>query len=276
MTLPGHKPVRVRPGIDQVRAFLTEVQQVGGLVRVEDDHGREVPSSLDSVTAGEVTLTPQRTLDLTPGRETQLVLICFESRFKAAARVLHVHGTQVRVALPHRIREADRRTTSRGFLNVALWGLFSPLAVAATPPEPTTYFEYEAGRAAAQWVQVPQQESPDPSPASSVPSRPLPSTPGLVLGNARAHPVVDYLQDRLQSRLNSLYARHVATPQPWLGMGGNPIRQKHDSGLLGHGCSFHFLPISAPDRWHASRSFNTMRFEVHVDRNNVQLGIRIK
>jgi len=274
MTLPGFNPPRSRSGSIQVQAFLAEVQQSRGLVKVEDARGQEVPAALHSLSDRDLVLLPLAPLDLGLGDATHLVFLLEGARFRASASVLQAGLGQLTLSLPREIVLADRRKTARGLLQVALMGLVSPLASAATPTEPTSYYLYEPGQAAA-------AQEPLPSAATGTFQPPTYQPPRLFRADRSPgqHPLVSYLQGRLESRLHSrlasLYSQTGAPRQAWPEP-PNPIQQRQHNGLLAHGCTFHFLPILVPAIKRGGPIFHSVRFEVHVDPENVQLSIRLK
>jgi len=264
----GAKANQPPAGTGEILECLEEVRRTGAIFKIENARGQEVPARLEQVSARALTLEPADPLGLKPGDATNLIYIFNDYRFSAPTWVLGAGPGGVAVALPAVVFLAERRKRARGYLNVALLGLFSPLAAAAMP-EPATTYAYEPGSPAVALEHRPTTETRS---ARTVPME------GLIRPAAAAGPgLLDtYLQNWLQDRAPSM-----AGPRAGLGLGPglpapvSPFHARH-GGLLAHGVSFHFVPCSLPGQWlSAGRSAN-LSFEAHVDRHNLQLGIRIK
>ena len=141
MTLGGLKTIKPSREQEGALARLLEVESTRSILRIEDAQGREVPATFRSVTGAGAVLVPDQPLGLDAGAGTHLVFILHDLRYKAATTVLAGGPDGLTVAIPQRIDLAERRRRTRGYLNIALLGLFSPLAAAA-PAEPSSTFVY--------------------------------------------------------------------------------------------------------------------------------------
>ena len=263
MFLPGARPTRAPSGTEQILACLADLQRSGGILRIEDARGQEVPARLPFLSAGKVIVAAAGPLDLGPGDATNLVFIQSDTRFKAPTRVQAQGPLGIALDLPVTVQLADRRKRSRGYLNVALVGLFSPMAAAGAGLEASYAYAYESGSHAVATERPPVAEAqPQALPLANL----LRAGPASGSG-----PFGGYLNEWLQNRTLAMSERHYASglglPGP-----GEPGRFRH-GGLSGHGVSFHFLPCSLPGNWLGA---NRMRFEAHIDRHNVLVGVRIK
>ena len=268
MFLLGAKANQPPSGAGEILECLDEVRRTGAIFKIEDAQGREVPARLEHLSPLGVALRPADPLDLGPGDDTNLIYILNDYRFKAPTRVLVAGPGGVSVALPAVVLLAERRKKARGYLNMALLGLFSPMAAAAALPEPATTYAYEPGSQAVALEHRPTGET------RSVRSEP--PVEGLFRPGPAAGPgLLDtYLHDWLQNRASA-----VAGPTTGLGPGvpvpTSLVHGRH-GGLLAHGVSFHFVPCSLPAHWLGSARSANVSFEAHIDRHNVQLGIRLK
>ena len=264
-TKPNHRPPS---GPGEIRDCLDEVRRTGAIFKIENAQGREVPACIKHLSAREVTVQPADPLDLGLGEATNLIYILNDFRFKAPTRALGTGPGGITVALPEVVLLAERRKKARGYLNVALLGLFSPMAAAAAMPEPATTYSYEPG---AQAVALEHRPAAETGASRAVPVE------GLVRPGPAAGPgLLDtYLHDWLQNRTPTMVNNSLSSLAPGLPVPGSPIHAHH-GGLLAHGVSFHFVPCSLPGHWLGSGRSANVNFEAHIDRHNVQLGIRIK
>ena len=297
MFLLGAKANQPPSGAGEILECLDEVRRTGAIFKIEDAQGREVPARLEHLSPLGVALRPADPLDLGPGDDTNLIYILNDYRFKAPTRVLVAGPGGVSVALPAVFLgyaavvltlvllvltswsalaarassgKVDHRfAVDRSIMGVlALLGLFSPMAAAAALPEPATTYAYEPGSQAVALEHRPTGET------RSVRSEP--PVEGLFRPGPAAGPgLLDtYLHDWLQNRASA-----VAGPTTGLGPGvpvpTSLVHGRH-GGLLAHGVSFHFVPCSLPAHWLGSARSANVSFEAHIDRHNVQLGIRLK
>jgi len=257
-------------GAGSVRACLAEALRSGGPCKLEDARGREVAAGLERVAAGEVTLTAEGSLELAKGDRVNLIFIVYDTRYKAPTRVLAVDPPRISLALPLAIHLAERRKRSRNYLNIALLGLFSPLAASAASVESGQAYGYEPGLEAVALEQFHLA-------AALRGEAPVFQIQDLFTAGGTAVPGLwgAYVHHWMESRAQSLFARRYARSQDWNGAPA-PVWQRQHGGFLAHGFSFYFLPFGQPEHWRGSARVPSVRFEVHFDRNNVQLGIRIK
>ncbi|MDR3683615.1 MAG: hypothetical protein P4L11_07790 [Geothrix sp.] len=255
-------------------ARLLEVDQCASLLRLEDAQGREVPATFRALTLDGAVLVPERPLDLKAGTATHLVFILHDLRYKALATVLAAGTDTATLALPQSIELAERRKRTRGYLNFALLGLFSPMA-AATPPEPSYSFAYEreASPPAEQRTptgQAPGHEAgPDPSQSFRVDNLLNTGAP------SPSNPLVFYVHDWMQShQLNP--KDHGFNSRLNAVVGPQELKVKTHRGLFAHGISYNFMSFSLPSGLQNALNLKGVRFESHVDRNSLRLGIRLK
>ena len=258
----------LRAGTGSVRDCLAEVQRSRGPCKVGDARGREAPAGLERIAADGVTLTVDSPLELGKGDQVDIIFIVYDTRYKAPTHVLAVAASRIFLALPLAIHLAERRKRSRGYLNIALLGLFSPVAAAA-PVESGRTYGYEPGTEAVALEQFHLAAVPSEAPAFQIQDL---FTAG---GTAAPGQWGAYLHQWLESRTQSLFTRRYAQNHDWSGVPAPPWQRQH-GGLLAHGFSFYFMPFGQPERWRGFAGFSSVRFELHFDRSDIQLGIRIK
>jgi hypothetical protein len=257
MALFGLKKPSATQKLHGILAYLVEVERTGGLLRVEDAQGREVPAALGRITRREVALVPAAPLRLGRGDGTNLVLIVHGMRFKAPTRILDSGPGTLAVALPGAVHPAERRRMARGYLKFALLSLFSPLAAAAVPAEPSYGIVYG-----------PEAETEGRAPRSYAMAALAPAAP-------TSNILVYYLRDWMQSHSPMLrdrapWARPDAPPMP------APARLPHHRGLLAHGVTYHFATFTPPEGWRNAMILSSVRFELHLGRDQIRLGIRVR
>lgn len=261
MTLAGPKTRKLSHEQEGVLAYLLEVARTASLLRLEDAQGREVPATFKAITEEEVELTSERPLQLEARAGTHLVFVLHDLRYKAPTTVLALADGTITLALPARLELAERRKRTRGYLNFALLGLFSPLA-AATPAEPSSTFIYETVQTSS--AKDGGRDQAQPFRVEGLGRAAAPSSNLLVSFMhewVQAHP--------LNPTVHGPVNRFNPAPLP------NTFRQKH-RGPLAHGVTYNFLSLSLPNRVQEAFNLSSMKFETHLDRNNIRLGIRFK
>lgn len=260
----GKKTTKLSSDQEAVFVRLLEVQRTRSLLRIQDGRGREVPAAFRSLTRGEAVLAAERPLDLEAGDGTQLVFILHDLRYTARATVLSAQPCAAVLALPRRIELAERRKRSRNYLGVAFLGLFTPMA-AGTLPEPSYAFASDRGPAPQAEERAPEAQNPSIRVGGLLKTGASSSTGGLVFyvqDWLATHPLNPKEHD-FSSRLNAV-------------LGPQEQRQKLHRGPFAHGVSYNFLSYPLPDGLQNALNMKGARFELHVDRNDVRLGIRLK
>lgn len=313
MAMFGHKNSGPPSGSERVLAYLLEVQRLGGPFKIEDALGCEVSATLDQITGKGVTLTPQGSLNLGKGAETQLVFVLDGLRFTAFTSVLEVDPGTVTVELPAAVHLAERRKMSRGYLSaregaaaMAMAGLFNPLtagSMASLEPSHALVDEMavRSGTADGSHHDPMSMAAPEVSEAGRYHALrvELPWTSKEVASDSVfwTSPVVDWLKVRnitLNSRTTaSVMDQSVRTAaggytvyannhsllnftgrNPFIGQ--SPSAKKMGSNAFVHGLTYTFMTRTLPEKWRHTLLLSSVRLEAYCSGNNLQLGLRVR
>jgi hypothetical protein len=148
-------------------------------------------------------------------------------------------------------------------LKVALVGLFSPMAAAASLGEACFDPAHELPGLAG--AVTPGMEPPRAFEAEALFSRTGAASAGFWVADVRgwlqAHSLALDNLPRFQGQGRML--------------GQDPLRPKLHGGLLAHSLTYKFMSCPLPERWQGALGMTRLKLEASVDRNAVRLSLRI-